>query len=703
MARIDDLLSQARALDPALGRELAAAIKERTSFGLVFEDHLPEAVEMPMVPVQEGSFVRILPPRGSTTQPEPDVYEVVEVSDDEFLLTPENQGADIDEAGGEVIETVTAAREDVVSVARYKDTVYPGLCLDGRVDTEGAKEPVHAVINAENSHALRMLGFTHREAVDTIYIDPPYNTGSNSWIYNDRYVSGDDSFRHSKWLSFMDRRLTLARDLLKETGVIVVAIGDDEHHRLRMLMDKVFGEHNFISSVVWQGGRKNNARFISNGADYMLAYAKNLSTWSKPGVPLKEAPSVSTIRADEIQERGAKWRVPKPGVIEALTAAAQIWSTRGDEELEQTSERYAAWMNDFKKTGIPDAGVTRFNRLDGEGEPINTDGDLSAPGAGNRYDILHPVTQQAVKSPSRGWRLTYEEMLKKIDRGEVYFGPDEKKIPRSITRLSEIADMVPVSVFDIVRTRGSNHLYRARPNNGVFPDARFPYPKDHTVLMEWLDLMTPRDGVILDFFGGSGSTLEAVLRLNEENATSERTCILVTNNELNHKDAQQLRKDGLRPGDPQWEEHGVYRHVTKPRVETILTGTRVDGTPYANTTTGRVNFFTLTYEAPAAIQHDLAFAKVAPALWLKAGSRGEVITEIPDHGWAATDTYAVLRDTDQTAAFLDDLKDRPDLRHVFVITDSQATFRQVNDHLPPGVASTRLYEDYLTTFKIAND
>lgn len=300
MARIDDLLTQARALDPDLGRELAAAIKERTSFGLVFEDHLPEAVEMPMVPVQEGSFVRILPPRGSTTQPEPDVYEVVEVSGDELLLTPENQGADTDEAGGEVIETVTASRKDVVAVARYKDTVYPGLCLDGQVDTEGAKEPVHAVINAENSHALRMLGFTHREAVDTVYIDPPYNTGSNSWIYNDRYVSGDDSFRHSKWLSFMDRRLTLARDLLKETGVIVVAIGDDEHHRLRMLMDKVFGEHNFISNVVWHGGKKNNARFVSNSADYMLIYAKDKTEWAASGVKPTEAPDVSTLNADAI-------------------------------------------------------------------------------------------------------------------------------------------------------------------------------------------------------------------------------------------------------------------------------------------------------------------------------------------------------------------------------------------------------------------
>ncbi|AJK68594.1 site-specific DNA-methyltransferase [Corynebacterium marinum] len=701
MARIDDLLSQARALDPALGRELAAAIKERTSFGLVFEDHLPEAVEMPMVPVQEGSFVRILPPRGSTTQPEPDVYEVVEVSDDEFLLTPENQGADTDEAGGEVIETVTASRKDVVAVARYKDTVYPGLCLDGQVDTEDTKEPVHAVINAENSHALRMLGFTHRESVDTIYIDPPYNTGSNSWIYNDRYVSGDDSFRHSKWLSFMDRRLTLARDLLKETGVIVVAIGDDEHHRLRMLMDKVFGEHNFISSVVWQGGRKNNARFISNGADYMLAYAKNLSTWSKPGVPLKEAPSVSTIRADEIQERGAKWRVPKPGVDNVLAQGRKAWEEAGGDE-EKATALMRAWFKSLPGDA-PEKKMARNIYFLPDGA-LARDGDISAPGGnGFRYDVLHPVTNLPVPAPSRGWRSTEDGMRQMIAEGRILFREDHTDPISEKRPLEGVTGQVALSVFDRQRTHGTRHLHYPQNDSGVFPDARFPYPKDHTVLMEWLDLMTPRDGVILDFFGGSGSTMEAVLRLNEENATSERTCILVTNNELNHKDAQQLRKDGLRPGDPQWEEHGVYRHVTKPRIETILTGTRVDGTPYTNPTAGRVNFFTLTYEAPAAIQHDLAFAKVAPALWLKAGSRGEVITEIPDHGWAATDTYAVLRDTDQTAAFLDNLKDRPDLRHVFVITDSQATFRQVNDHLPPGVASTRLYEDYLTTFKIAND
>ena len=702
MARIDDLLTQARALDPALGRELAAAIKERTSFGLVFEDHLPEAVEMPMVPVQEGSFVRILPPRGSTTQPEPDVYEVVEVSDDEFLLTPENQGVDTDEAGGEVIETVTAAREDVVAVARYKDTVYPGLCLDGQVDTEGTKEPVHAVINAENSHALRMLGFTHREAVDTIYIDPPYNTGSNSWIYNDRYVSGDDSFRHSKWLSFMDRRLTLARDLLKETGVIVVAIGDDEHHRLRMLMDKVFGEHNFISDVCWHGGRKNDARFVSNGADYMLIYAKDKSRWAVPGVKVKDSPDVSTLHSHEIAKQGARWRVPKHGVGNVLAQGRRAWEESGGDET-VAGAAMKKWFRSLPKDA-PERSMNNAVYFLPDGT-LCRDDNISWPGGGGpRYDVLHPVTGLPVQVPSRGWIYSDPSTMQQmIDEGRIIFRKDHTLGIRRKTPLESVTGSVAPSVFDRQRTHGTRHLHYPQNDSGVFPDARFPYPKDHTVLMEWLDLMTPRDGVILDFFGGSGSTMEAVLRLNEENATSERTCILVTNNELNHKDARQLRKDGLRPGEQEWEEHGVYRHVTKPRIETILTGTRVDGTPYTNPTAGRVNFFTLTYEAPAAIQHDLAFAKVAPALWLKAGSRGEVITEIPDHGWAATDTYAVLRDTDQTAAFLDNLKDRPDLRHAFVITDSQATFRQVNDHLPPGVASTRLYEDYLTTFKIAND
>lgn len=210
--------------------------------------------------------------------------------------------------------------------------------------------------------------------------------------------------------------------------------------------------------------------------------------------------------------------------------------------------------------------------------------------------------------------------------------------------------------------------------------------------------------MILDFFGGSGSTLEAVLRLNEENETSERTCILVTNNEVSQKDSRRLRKDGFRPGDEEWERHGVYRHVTRPRIETILTGTRDDGSPYTGTTTsGRVNTFTLTYESPSEITYHRAFERIAGVLWLRAGSRGDIISQLPESGWAITDHYGILRRPDSKAAFLDSVREHPDLRHVFVIARDDDEYRGVISHLPEGLDTTRLYENYLDNVKLRND
>ena len=168
-----------------------------------------------------------------------------------------------------------------------------------------ADAPWHTVINGENFHALQALRSTHHRKVDLIYIDPPYNTGNEGWIYNDRYVDAADRAKSSKWLSFLERRLLIARDLLTTTGVIITAIGDDEHHRLRMLLDQVFGDSNFLSNVVWQGGRKNDSRYVSNGADYMLIYARDETALSAAGI---------------------RWTDRKQGADDALAAAAKAWS-----------------------------------------------------------------------------------------------------------------------------------------------------------------------------------------------------------------------------------------------------------------------------------------------------------------------------------------------------------------------------------------
>ena len=142
--------------------------------------------------------------------------------------------------GGVLSGTKTAALDDLVVVAEFRDPIYPGLVSTGRVERGGDK-PFHAVINAENFHALQTLLFTHRGKVDCIYIDPPYNTGAKDWKYNNDYVEEDDLYRHSKWLAFMERRLMLAKELLNPANsVLIVTIDEKEYLRLGLLLEQTF-------------------------------------------------------------------------------------------------------------------------------------------------------------------------------------------------------------------------------------------------------------------------------------------------------------------------------------------------------------------------------------------------------------------------------------------------------------------------------
>src|SRR3989344_4341225 len=143
-------------------------------------------------------------------------------------------------------------------------------------------KPVNLLIEGDNYHSLAVLNFTHQEAIDLIYIDPPYNTGNNDFIYNDKFVDKEDQFRHSKWLSFMEKRLKLARNLLKQTGAIFISIDDNEQAPLKMLCDEIFGFKNFIANIVWQKKytQSNDAKYFSATHDFILCYAKDAENFN---------------------------------------------------------------------------------------------------------------------------------------------------------------------------------------------------------------------------------------------------------------------------------------------------------------------------------------------------------------------------------------------------------------------------------------
>ena len=261
MSRLTDLIARAKAKDPALGDELDRefkALASRRAFGLNFERHKPESVELPGRPIRRGDKVHVLPPRGSTAKGDQRLWRVVRL---------EGRGAArvahltlIDAAEP---ETAVVPVADLVVAAEFRDYIYPGLVSTGKV-TRGGDKPFHTVINGENFHALEALTYTHRGKIDAIYIDPPYNSGARDWKYNNDYVESEDLYRHSKWLAFMERRLQVARELLnRKESVLIVTIDEKEYLRLGLLLEQVFPEANIqmVTTVVNRAGSQRVGRF----------------------------------------------------------------------------------------------------------------------------------------------------------------------------------------------------------------------------------------------------------------------------------------------------------------------------------------------------------------------------------------------------------------------------------------------------------
>lgn len=281
MSRLTDLLRQLRSADPQLGADLEkeiTALTKRRSFGLVFERHQPEAVELPGQQVRRGSKVRVLPPRGESAKGDSRLWRVESFTFDETGA----QLAQLVENVTDEPERRTASLDDLVVVAEFDDKIFPGLAETGRVERGGDK-PFHTVINAENYHALEMLTYTHRGKIDAIYIDPPYNTGARDWKYNNDYVEGDDDYRHSKWLAFMERRLLVARELLNpDDSVLIVTIDEKEYLRLGMLLEQTFPEARIqmVTSVInpmGPGGRANFRGWMSTYFSYLSEKLQSLT------------------------------------------------------------------------------------------------------------------------------------------------------------------------------------------------------------------------------------------------------------------------------------------------------------------------------------------------------------------------------------------------------------------------------------------
>lgn len=365
-------------------------------------------------------------------------------------------------------------------------------------------KPTHILIEGDNYHSLTCLNYTHRNSIDVIYIDPPYNTGNDGFTYKDsRFITehpnGDaikktHPLRHSSWLSFMAKRLRLAHSLLNDRGVIFISIDDNEVAQLRLLCNEIFEERNFIAEMVWQQGKKHIGSFIGINHEYMLVFAKN---------------------KDLINDNTHKWQQRKEGLEKIYSTYDKLKKKHG-ENYEAIEKGLRAFYDSLPES---DAAFNskHYNRVDARGI-FFADNISQGTGNGPCYDVLHPTTRLAVMKPAGGWRYAYDTMQRLLAEDRIYFGEDENKVPCRKRYLHETEYELPSSVF-YRDGRGASKevetiLERKKPFNN---------PKDRNEIERILNFRP--NSIVLDFFAGSGTTMHAVSSLNAKDGGS-RQCIL---------------------------------------------------------------------------------------------------------------------------------------------------------------------------------
>jgi len=342
--------------------------------------------------------------------------------------------------------------------------------------------PVNLLIEGDNYHSLSVLNYTHEKAVDVIYIDPPYNTGNKDFIFNDRIVDLEDSYRHSKWLSFMSKRLKLAKNLLKNNGVIFISLDDNELAQLKLLMDDfaLFGENNFITLFIRKSGvaPRIDAKHISIEHDYVMCYAKNSNLLKLAKVSMKD-------------DEGYKYEDEFVGVRGRYKL----------NKLDRGSIRYSETLAYSIKA---------------------PDGSLVWPG-GEKGRKNWTWRWSKTKM---NWGIKNKFIVFKKTRGKwsVYF----KQYQLVDNKGNPIERVIPHKsiILNFPNEQGNREL------ENIFRRRVFDYPKPKDLMKFLIKLSNNKNAIILDFMAGTGTTGHAVLELNKEDG-GERQFILCTNNENN--------------------------------------------------------------------------------------------------------------------------------------------------------------------------
>lgn len=569
----------------------------------------------------------------------------------------------------------------------------------------------HTLIEADNYHALQLLEYLYAGKVDCIYIDPPYNTGAKDWKYNNDYVDGNDAYRHSKWLSFMQRRLQLAKKLLNPAdSVLIVTIDEKEYLHLGCLLEEMFPEARMqmITTVISAKGVVRTGQ-LSRVEEYIF-----ILEWGGSCV----CSSIYNMLDDEVKkesDRSIEWlgfrrRAPQAKRNSRPNQFYPIYVNNVDGKIASIGDVVQHGI-DRNSIFVPDGCTALW--------PLSKDGDER---------LWSLVPEQA--------RLNFEKGYLKVNNwnsanksGTVYYLPSGtiKDIENGkATIVGYNTDGSVEAKYHSEGTTPPKRVWNMKTHNAetygtnilnAIIGKRFDYPKSLYAVHDVIRFFVANkpNAIIVDFFSGSGTTLHAVNLLNAEDG-GHRRCIMVTNNEVSADEAKMLKDKGYQPGDAEWEKLGIAHYVTWPRTVCSIEGHDVNGNPLKGDYLGseppmhmadgfkaNAAFFKLGFLDPTAVSLGMRISEMLPTLWLKTGAKGKCpeLTgeQVPDMLILPENQFAVLINESTFADFAEKLAEHPEIQTVFLATDYEVNYQSMVKNL--NVTEVyQLYRDYLDHFRV---
>ncbi len=692
MAAINDLVRQIA--DPDLRDRIQKEVdklSKQKKFGLAFEEHLPECTPLYDIPVKRGAKVAL------KTGGVEDFYHVLSLNGGKARCIKRGQ-----------TETMEFPVDELVTIAEFGDPIYPYLKPLDSVCNAPDSDLWHALIEADNFHALQLLEYLYAGKVDCIYIDPPYNTGARDWKYNNDYVDGSDAYRHSKWLSFMEKRLRLAKKLLNpKDSVLIVTIDEKEYLHLGCLLEELFPEARMqmVSSVISPQGNQRKSLF--SRIDEYIFFVE----FGEAAVQKLSLPDEWRLNADDKRTTHLHWQqLIRNGANGTRAYSPNLF--------------YPVYVSpDGKKfMGVgdpPPLGVDRHTVTIPEGViaiwPLHSDGTEGrwACSTDNLVELQKKGYVKLGKLQGNNMYITYLQkgMIEKVENGD--FEVEGYNEDGSIISTNEFRSFIPGSQWRIPSHDASRHGSTLLQQ--IYKDIRFSFPKSLYATHDAIRFFVANkpNALIVDFFAGSGTTLHAVNLLNAED-NGHRRCILVTNNEVSDSEAKEMSSQGLKPGDKDWEAHGIARHVTWPRTVCTIEWHDVNGQPLKGNYFGsdlpmsagfksNAVFFHLGCLDKTAVSLGMQFKELLSTLWMKAGAKGklpEIGISVPDMLILPENGFAVLVNEQAFASFEEALAEYPGIQTVFLATDYEVNYRSMVKNLNVE-QSYQLYRDYLDHFRLS--